>query len=374
MKKVILNQVTKIAFSSLLITLILTVPYFSNYFIAQQVLSASLTSAKVTISDSRASLTGVTHTFQFTTATSEAIKYVDFTYCTTASGNCSAVSGLVLTSGTGSITGIGAGTVSSPSANSLRYTVAAPSIIGSGTQVTIPFTNITNPTGPNTSFFVRVQTRLADEEVVDNVSVASAVLTSSSIAVTASVGAAFTFTVAGVVSGSGPVNQQTTNITTTQNSIPFGDLSADTPNTGAHDVTVVTNSPLGYVVTVRSATNPPLNDGSNNIDSWSGTNANPSLWDDNSGPAGSTPNENTGYFGYTTEDATLSTGTVDRFTSSSGNKWAGLSTTAEEIIYKNSSTLSSGEKVRIGWRVEVNNNQPAGNYSGTVILVATPTY
>jgi hypothetical protein len=123
------------------------------------------------------------------------------------------------------------------------------------------------------------------------------------------------------------------------------------------------------VVTVKAASDPPLTDGNNNIDSFAGgTNENPATW---TSPTGDNASVNTGYFGYTTNDTSLSSGTLNRFL---GNKWAGLNNlTPEEIIYSAGPT-SGAEITRIGWIAEVNPFQPAGNYSGTVILVATPTY
>lgn len=235
------------------------------------------------------------------------------------------------------------------------------------------FTGVTNQSTADTTFFARIRT-FSDTGTteIDSGQVAAATLTSTSIAMTATVDPSFSFSVAGVSSG-GSVNGATTTITTTANTIPFGSLTALTPSIGAHDVTVTTNAGGGYTVTAsNSATitgNPPLVSGTNNIDSFSGTNAAPTTW---SSPAGGTANINTGYFGYTTEDATLCTGTADRFTSSGGDKWAGSTITGEEVICN--ATGVSAQTVRLGWEVEVNAIQPAGGYAGTVILVATPTY
>jgi hypothetical protein len=366
-----LKHLGKIFLSALTLTVFTVVPYLSNYILMKQAMAASLTSAKLTISDSRAAQTAVTHEFKFTTATGGSIKHVDFTYCTTATGACSAVSGLNFAlAGTGPITGLGAGSVSSPTANvSLRYTVSSAALIGSGTAVTIPFTNITNPSGTNSTFFVRIETKDAGLAVIDNVSVASAVLTTTSISVSASIGAAFTFTVAAVSSGS--VNGRTIDIVTTQNAIPFGAMVNGDVQVGAHDLTVSTNATNGYSVTVKTLDDPPLADMSNNIDNFTGTNSSPVTW---SAPTSATANSNTGYFGYTTEDSSLSAAAADRFTSSGGNKWSGFTTTPAEVIYRANSTVGAGETTRLGWIAEVNSNQPAGEYRGTVILVATPTY
>jgi hypothetical protein len=170
------------------------------------------------------------------------------------------------------------------------------------------------------------------------------------------------------VTSGGTVNGATTNITTTATTIPFGTLSSGSPKIGAHDLTVTTNALNGYTITVKGTTSPVLNSGGQNIDEFTGTNATPTTW---SSPAGSSASVNTGFFGYTTNDATLGTGTAARFTTS-GPKWAGTTTSPLEVAY--SASQVTAEVTRVGWEAEVNALQPQGSYTGTVILVATPTY
>ena len=364
-----LKHLGKIFLSALTLTVFTVVPYLSNYILMKQAMAASLTSAKLTISDSRAAQTAVTHEFKFTTATGGSIRHVDFTYCTAPTGICQPPTDLALTTGTGPISGLGAGSVTSPTTNqSLRYTVTTPSNIASGTAVTIPFTNITNPSGTNSSFYVRIQTLDAGNQLLDQVTVASAVLTNNSISVSANIGAAFTFTVSPVTSGS--VNGNTITISdVTPNTINFGSIQSGTSSTyiAAHLLNVTTNATNGYSITVKTPNNTPLSDTSNNIDNFIGSNTSPATW---SSPQGTTQNENTGFFGYTTEDTTLSGSSANRF---SGNKWAGFETSPYEIAY-NATAVPTGNPITVGWRLEINSSQPAGEYRGTIILVATPTY
>jgi hypothetical protein len=182
---------------------------------------------------------------------------------------------------------------------------------------------------------------------------------------TASVDSSFTFSLAAVTTGS--VNGQAINVTsgTSASTIPFGTLATGGTKVVAHDATVVTNASNGYQVTVNALANPPLADASNNIDYFTGTNATPTTW---SSPAGSSANVNTGFVGYTTESTTLA-GSASRFSS---NKWAGLTTTADQVMYSTTGTTST--TTRLGWQAEVNSYQPEGQYTGTVIVVATPTY
>jgi hypothetical protein len=232
------------------------------------------------------------------------------------------------------------------------------------------FTGATNPTAADTTYFARITTYSdTGSTVIDGTdAVAFGILTSTSIAVSATVDPTLTFSVVAVTSG-GTVNSATTNITTTANTIPFSTLSSGSTKIGAHDLTVTTNATGGYTTTVKGTTNPVLVSGSNNIDEFSGSNASPATW---SSPAGIANSTDTGYFGYTTNDSSLGTGTATRFTSSGGNKWSGTTTSPLEVAYSAAGVTS--EITRVGWQAEVNALQAAGSYTGTVILVTTPTY
>jgi hypothetical protein len=315
-------------------------------------------------------VSGVGHTFNFTTATTGTIATILIEYVTTPTG-ATVPTGLVTTSGVqGSPTGIGASTSNFTGNGTITLTVTSPASVSSGTAISIPYTTITNPSTDNTTSYVRITTRASGPTTIDTTTVAFAVLTSTSLAVTASVDPSLTFSIAAVTSGS--VNGRAITITsgTSASTIPFGTLAAGTPATAAHDLTVTTNAGSGYTVTVKAAADPPLSDGSKNIDYFTGTNTSPTTW---SAPAGTAASVNTGFFGYTTEDATLGTGTADRFTSSSGDKWAGvINSAAEEVVY--SATGVTSEVTRVGWTAAVNALQPPGSYTGTVLVVATPTY
>lgn len=333
--------------------------------------AGTFTPAKVTISDSRAGNAATTYDFAFTTTVTTAVKQLNVVFCTTASGSCTTPTGIVTTGATRASDNIaGTGRTDTFTSNGTLSTVVTTPSTQSTQAVTVSYTGITNPTTTDTTFFARVTTYSdTGSTVIDSASVAFAILTSTSIAVTASVDSTFTFSVAAANTGS--VNGASIDVTTsTANTIPFGTLSNGVPKIAAHDLSVVSNSTNGYTVTVKATASPPLVDGTNNIDEFTGTNASPSTW---SSPAGSTANTNTGFFGYTTNDASLGTGTATRFTSSGGNKWAGTTTSPLEVAYS-ATGVSSAEVTRVGWQAEVNGLQPAGSYTGTVVLVATPTY
>jgi len=345
---------------------------YSLFFIlnSHSVSAGTFTNAKITISDSRAGQTGVQYDSAFTATVTTAIKQLTIQFCTASSGTCTTPTGMTTTGATRSSDNLaGSGRSDDFSTNGTLTTVVTTPSTQSTQAITATYTGITNPTTTNSSFYAVVTTYSdTGSTTIDTATVAFAILTSSSITVTANVGNTLSFTVSPVTSGS--VNGATINVSaTTATTVPFGTLSSGSPKIAAHDVTVTTNANYGYVVTAKS-TNPPLTDGSNNIDVFTGTNTSPITW---SSPNGSSASVNTGFFGYTTNDSTLGTGTADRFTSSGGNKWAGFDTTPYEVAYA-SSSVTNGETTRLGWQAEVNAIQPPGNYSGSIILVATPTY
>ena len=366
----------KISTSFFLILLLLLPPLVNLY--AAKANAGTLTNYKLTINNSQAAATNVTYGFNWTTTATTAIKQIDIQICTTASGTCTAPSGFA--SGTptiqaDNIAGTGR-TNSAPTANAFRVVVTTPST-QSTQAMFLNFTGVTNPSTVNTTYYARTTTYSdTGSTVIDGTTTtAFAVLDTASIAVSATVDPSFSFSVAGVSTG-GNFNggSGNINVTSTASTIPFGTLASGAPKIAAHDVTISTNAANGYTVTASHSANaqsgnPPLISGStNNIDTWSGTNASPTTW---GSPAGTSANVNTGYFGYSTEDATLCTGTAARFTTG-GAKWAGSSTVGAEVICNTAGT--STETTRVGWEAEVNAIQPSGGYTGTVILIATPTY
>lgn len=361
----------------IVITALLTPP-LSN-IILMKATAGALSPAKLMINNSQAGATGVTYQFRFTTSVTTSIKQLNVLFCNAASGACVAPTGLVNTGAAIAIDNIaGTGRTNTFTGNGTLSTVITTPAAQSTQAVLIDYTGITNPTTINTTYYARITTYSdTGSTVIDTATVAFAVLDTTSIAVTAAVDPTLTFSIAGVTgNGVATVNTAvtTTGVTTTASTIPFGTLVAATPKIAAQDITITTNASSGYTVTASHSAgtqsgNPPLTSGStNNIDAWSGTNTTPTTW---SSPAGGAANTNTGYFGYTTEDASLCTGSAARFTTSAP-KWAGSTTTGAELIC--SATGVTTETTRIGYEAEVNSIQPPGSYSGTVVLVATPTY
>lgn len=349
---------------SLLILSIVLYPFTRISF------AGSFSNSKITISDSRAGQSGVTYVFAGSASSATAIKEIHVQFCTNASGTCVAPTGIVTTGATTSDTITGTGRSHNFATNGLLITTVTTPSTQSPLDLSYTINGVTNPTTENTTYFATISTYSdTGTTLIDTRTVSFAVLTSSSIVVTADVNNIFTVSLAPVTTGL--VNGATITLSnTTASLIPFGTLSAGTSVVAAHDITVTTNASNGYTTTVHGASNPPLTAGGADIDGFTGTNGSPTVW---TSPAGSTPNINTGFFGYTTSDSTLLTGTADRFTSSGGNKWAGVTVTPSEVAYSPASVLS-GETTRIGWQIEVNSLQPAGSYTGIVLIVTTPTY
>ena len=345
-----------------------------TYLSVSKAYAGSLSSQRLEISDSRASQTPVNYDFWFTTSATTAIKQIDIKFCQEGgafAATCTAPTGFSDSSAvraSDNIAGTGR-TDTQPAANQYRTVVSTPST--QSTQAMFyKLTTVTNPSTTNTTFYARIITYSdTGTTTIDTGQVTFAILTSTSLAVTATVNPTLSFSIAAATSGS--VNAAAINITsgTSASTIPLGTLSSGSTAIAAHDITVVTNAGSGYTVYASASANPPLVSGANDIDNFTGTNASPSTW---SSPGGSSANTNTGFFGYTTEDATLGTGTAARFTTSGGNKWAGFTTTGTEVIYNATGTTT--QTTRLGWQAEVNALQPAGSYTGTVILIATPTY
>ena len=229
----------------------------------------------------------------------------------------------------------------------------------SATARTLVLTGITNGTVADTVYYAQLST-------YNNTDCATSPLDSGNAtfiytngqAVSMTVDPSLAFTVAGVASGQ-TVNAATTTVTTTGTTIPLGTVTSSTNAIGASDLTVTTNAGAGYTVYARYVAG--LSNGSHTITDWTGTNAAPTTFS----AAG------TESFGYTTNDATLGTGTANRFTSS-GPKWAKFTTSNLEVAY-NAAGITS-DVTRIGYQVGIAGTTPAGTYTGTVILTATPSY
>lgn len=200
----------------------------------------------------------------------------------------------------------------------------------------------------------------------------------ASVAVSATVSASLSASVAGLNSGSvnvAAIDETDTSATT----ITFGTLTVNTHRIAAQTVTVSTNAAEGYTTAIRwidgTTTTNGLTSSGNNCDGFTAsaaTNASPQAWAAGTNPTGSTANVDTCWFGYTTEDATLGTGTVARFTTGGGDKWAPFSTVAAEVAYD--SVPVNAQATNVGYKIEANALQPTGTYTGTTEFITTAIF
>jgi hypothetical protein len=214
------------------IAMILTFAYLPNV-----VSAAAITTRSVKIGSSLASAY-TTYNFTFTAAQATTVKSVGFAACTTASGTCTPAPGF--DSSTSTLAGssnLGSGgswTVSIATPTELRMLNAsntgAPSV-----GITANFTNVKNPSAPNSTFFMRITTYSdsAWTTAIDTGTVATS--TAGQITVTASVDETLTFTLATAT-------------------VAMGTLTSSSTGKGTSAMTVGTNGAAGYTVGYKGTT------------------------------------------------------------------------------------------------------------------------
>ncbi len=357
-------QSKRIALKSLAIfSILLQLSMLFSFLTPQKALAATLSGGSVALSDSRPS-TSSTYTIIFDGLSSATIRCIKVEFSTSAASMSGDV-GTVVTGATleaSSMVGTEANwTEDNGTANTVKLTYATGENL-TGNDKDLVLSGITNGGTAENDYFVLLSTYSnADCSTggATDTGVA-AFIYSTGQAVSLTVDPSLSFTVAGVSSG-GSVNGQTTNVTSTASTVPFARVVTTGTNAVAEQLmTVATNATSGYTVYARYTAAPTS--GGNSIDDFTGTNASPATFSA----------ANTEAFGYTTSDATLGTGTADRFTSSGGNKWAKFTTGNLEVMFNSAPTAS--DTADIGYQVGISGATPAGTYTTTVILTATALY
>ncbi|MFA4931081.1 MAG: hypothetical protein WC570_04430, partial [Patescibacteria group bacterium] len=189
------------------------------------------------------------------------------------------------------------------------------------------------------------------------------------VLVTLSIDEYLSFSLVGVGSGQN-VNGVTTNLVTNATNIDFGSNLGAFDLIAAQDLMVSTNATSGFTVTVKVTHD--LNTGlGDQINNFPNANAAPAIW---SSPPGSGVDS---YWGYTTDDNTLGSGMVNRFTMGGGDKWAGFTTSEEEVFYHDGPIDGTGTGqgiTRVGYQAEANNWQASGDYSTEVVFLCTGVF
>ncbi len=324
--------------------------------------AASLTNAKDTISDSDVSVTGVTHTIQFTTGQTLSANYYMQVILPSSFGNIA----------TSSITCPDAASttpyVFGGGSQNWDIRCVASTTIATGTK-TLTIANTTNP-GSAGDYTINLATKNASDTELESAQVKVYII--DDVTVTATVDASLTFTISGVNANT-TINGVTTTGTSTATTIAFGTLNTSASSTLGQALAVSTNATDGFVVTVQqdqeltSAAGANINSFDNSPDGTGSTT--PHAW---AAPAGTLDLTHTyGHMGITTDDSDLATD----FT---GSKYAGLNSTNPLTIMSHNGpadglTQNKGY-AKVAYTIEITDLQEAGDYTNTLTYICTPTY
>ena len=169
-----------------------------------------------------------------------------------------------------------------------------------------------------------------------------------------------TFEISGLPAGTTTAGV-VTDATTTPTNVNFGSVSFNDDVIAAQRISVETNATEGYQV-FKYASQDLLNSYGVAIDSISASNQSPDSW------ANACSEAATGCVGYHTTDAVLAGGSA-RFGAT--DTYSALSTVPEEIMFN---SLPLTDTVDIIYRVQVTEQQPAGDYLTDIVYLAVPVF
>lgn len=331
--------------------------------------AATLSSAKVALSDPRPSQTAVNYTVTVSGVSATALRCIKATYVTSPGGSTAisapfSTSSATVNAGSTLLSGSSGTWNISNTANSIQYTNTSNSTAPSTTTgATFIMQNINNGSTADTSYWLQFAT-FSDSgcsSPIDNVTMGFIYTNGSTLSLT--VDQTLTFTVNAVGSTTSCAGSTTT-AASTATTIPFGTVSPASNGLVCQDLTASTNATNGYTIYARY-TAAPTNGIGQTIADWTGTNGAPTSFP----AAGATE-----AYGYTTNDQTLSvTGNgANRFYNGSAYSWSGMTTTNSEVAYEAAGVNST--TYRIGHQVDVTTLTKPGTYTTTVIYTCTPVY
>jgi len=329
----------------------------------------------------------VKHLFGFTTATTAAINSIDFQYCTTAGGTCTAPAGLNTSSATlSSQTGLTGFTFNTVSANEFYLGRSGAGSSGA-TAVTYQLSGIVNPnnticfggTTPqsnNCPFYVHITTYTstnATTGATDDGTVAASIATQ--ITLTGTMPESLIFCTGGTISNTGGVPDCST---ATSGAISFNQLfsPADTA-TATSQMAASTNADHGYSITVNGVT---LTSGSNTVTAMTTT------------PTGDAGVRGLSQFGLNLKANTTGTSTpavgsevapAVNGTNYKGQSQTGYASvdhfrfvTGESVASSNNGGAgpSDIQTYTVSYIVNVNGAQAVGTYTTTLTYICTPTF
>lgn len=151
----------------------------------------------------------------------------------------------------------------------------------------------------------------------------------------------------------------------------------DTANNFTYDAATVsvsftTSASSGATVRTWSTQTMTRVGGSETIADWTATNSAPSDWN------GNCVNNSECGFGYTTNDATLTGGTANRFSAGTcgvdSKCWAAFVHSGPGDPVADSTTRTTSQSNLVTFKISVSNTQAAGEYNTVVIFIATAQY
>lgn len=322
--------------------------------------ATQLTNRKVTLSSSAVSPATSSYTFQYTQADTDTLGSVKFLFCTAPSGTCTTPTGLVTTSATfGSYTGDSGTWTLNNTTNGAPFVTRTAAAGTAGTK-TIVINNITNPSSPPGTFYVRITTYSGTDGSTgpdDTGTVAAS--TANQITLTGSVEETLTFCV-GITVATNCSSTTGTDVTFSASSI----FSPTATRSGTSQFSAATNAQGGYIVTVNGST---LTSGANTISALSSPTASTTgteqfgmnLKDNASPDVGAEVVQLSG-----DSDAVAQTGynTADQYKFVTGDTVAGGA---------NSSDFS---KFTASYIVNISGVTEAGTYTTTLTYICTATF
>ena len=330
--------------------------------------AANLSSSSVALSDPRPSAGASNYTFTgsgVTTGAPGTIKCIKMLFADTAAGSV-VPTGMSTTGGGVTFDTANTNYVPTPASWAFTHTTngtitltnAAGEIPASAAARKVVINGITNASTADTKYWLKISTFNNIDcatAPVDNASVQFILTNGSTLSLT--VDDTLTFTVNAVLAGQ-LCNGSTSTAASTATTIPFGTVTSAANSVVCQDLIASTNATNGYTIYARY-TAQPTNALAQTIANHTGTNAVPTAFS----AAG------TEAYGYTTNDATLGTGTAGRFVP---NFWAAMTTTNAELAFEAAGVNST--TYRVGHEVGVSLVTRPGTYTTTVIYTCTPLY
>jgi hypothetical protein len=309
----------------------------------------------------------VKHYFQFiTSANSNSTGSILFQYCTTASGTCNPT-GVITTSATLTGQNGATGFTIVATTNGSPYITRTASVISPSTSCNYTFSGVTNPSGAQQSFYVRISTYLSTDTTgtaIDSGNVAAA--TATQIVLTGTMPESLVFCAGATVGTTSTIPDcSTATAGTVAFSAPFSPASTAFATS---QMAASTNAGTGYVISVGGAS---LTNGTNPITAMATSgvsihgksqfglnlvaNVNPTVGIVIA-PAADSTHKGEPLTGY---------GTIDSFM---------YIDPGPTNIADSSSNGTDAQIYTVSYIVNVPGSQPAGSYSATLTYICTPKF